>query len=227
MLFEIVVVQSLFGQEVINRWNYQSTSTPAAVTMSFALAAAFGAIPLGTPGVLPADSVFGKMRALQSDSLQYREVIVKNIYSVTDFYTAPFSALVGNVPGGAASPFLAYGMRTNRVRQDIARGMKRFAGVVEAGMDAGGVIPAGTLGVVQTLADAMEANIIYVDEGTNLTFQPVIVKKQKYTVPGSGNSAYRYYPTLAEQDDFLATGIQWQPYLEVRSQVSRQYGQGG
>jgi len=223
MLFEIVVVQTMFGQEIVNRWNYTSTSTPAAVSMSFALAAAFGAIPLGTPGVLPADSVFGKIRAYTSQDLHYDEVIVKNIYSVTDFYTAPFSALVGGFAESAASPFLAFGFRTNRVRADIARGTKRLAGVCESGMLQGGNLDAFALTNVQAMADKMEESIVYTDEGSPLTFTPCIVQKQKYTPVGSTKPAYRYYPTLVEQEAHLATGIQWQPYEQVRSQVSRQY----
>jgi len=223
MLFEIVVVQTMFNQEIVNRWNYTSTSTPAAVSMSFALAAAFGAIPLGTPGVLPADSVFGKIRAQTSQDLHYDEVIVKNIYSVTDFYTAPFSSLSGGFAEVSASPFLAYGFRTNRVRSDIARGTKRLAGVAESQMAAGGTIDPAALVILQGIADKMEESIVYTDEGSPLTFTPVIVQKQKYTPVGSTKPAYRYYPTLAEQEAHLASGIQWQPYEQVRSQVSRQY----
>ena len=70
--------------------------------------------------------------------------------------------------------------------------------------------------------------------GNSLAFVPAVVKKQKYqTNVGSEDPpryAYRYIPTddggeSAQLDD-TATGIIWDWYPQVRSQVSRQYGRG-
>jgi hypothetical protein len=71
----------------------------------------------------------------------------------------------------------------------------------------------------------MSASIGYPTVSPEVTFTPVIVGKQQYTTP-SGNTAYRYYPTLTEQNLHLASNPVWEPYTTVRTQTSRQYGRG-
>lgn len=43
-IMEVVLTQNYYGQEIINRFNYRASGTPAAVTYSFALVSALGAI---------------------------------------------------------------------------------------------------------------------------------------------------------------------------------------
>ncbi len=222
MLYELVMRSIYFGQVCINRFNYVLTGTPAAASGSFGLQFAF----FGGAGVAPsATSVIGELLDIVSNQWTLTEIETRAIYSATDFYTRPFlTPVVGEQAGDAASPVLAYGLRTNRVRSDIARGTKRFVGVPETVMGQGGVIP-GVLPAVQEVAVAMSAVLIYDDEGNTLSYSPCVVQKEKYTTP-SGRDAYRYYPTLSEQMEHVALGILWEAYPQVRSQVSRQYGRG-
>jgi hypothetical protein len=120
---------------------------------------------------------------------------------------------------------VSVGFRTNRVRSDIARGTKRVGGISEASVGDGGEITGGYLTNVIAAADTMSETLEYVDGANTLTFIPVVVSKQEYTTT-SGRIAYRYYPTFAEQDDHIASGVTWEPYTQVRSQTSRQYGRG-
>lgn len=222
MLYELVMRSTYFGQQIINRFNYVMTGTPAAVSGSFALQYAF----FGGSGAAPsAGSIVGQLIDVVVNDWSLTEIESRAVYSATDFYTRPFiTPVVGEQTGKALSPITAYGLRTNRVRSDIARGTKRFVGVTEAGVNEGGTI-GGILGAVQEVATAMSAILTYDDEGNTLSFSPCVVQKEKYTAP-SGKPAYRYYPTLAEQLDHVALGIQWEAYPQVRSQVSRQYGRG-
>lgn len=226
MLYELVMRGTYFGQEVVNRWNYVSTGVPASVLGSFALVSAFGAIP--DLGVYPPDAPFSQIYAALSDQLVLSslEARAAKDYDVEDFYERPFiPAYDGGVSGAAMSPTAAYGFRTNRVRLDIARGTKRFAGVIEEAVGSGGVLVGSWPANLEAMAEAMSDVLEYDDEGNTVTFTPCVVSKEEYTTP-SGRKAYRYYSTLATQMEHVATGITWQPYSTVRTQVSRQYGRG-
>jgi hypothetical protein len=43
-LYEVVLEQRYYNQQVVNRWNYVGSGTPASVTGSFALLSALGFI---------------------------------------------------------------------------------------------------------------------------------------------------------------------------------------
>jgi hypothetical protein len=224
-LYEVVLDQRFEGQQVINRFNYLGSGTPAAVTMSFALISAMGFIADG--GVYPA-GLFSSIRDLQSSDLTYVEAVAKDVYSNTDFYSLPFTTLGGNVSpaSGNQPPFVAYSFYTTRVRSDIRRGQRRFAGLVEGSVDSYGMLTSGNLALAGDLADWMDQILVYDDEGTDLTFIPVIVSKEKYTVPESGKDAYKYYDTFAEQEDHLAQGFEWAVRPQITTQNSRKVGRG-
>jgi len=226
-LLEIVLEGQLFGQQTINRFNYLSSGTPAASSLSFALYAAFGCFADGTPPAYPADAPFAKMRVVQSVALSYVEVVVKNIYDLADFYASPFPALVdGDVESSTClSPTTAFGLETNQTTRAVRRGQKRIPGVPEGSVGNGGVIDAGVTEELEELCSFLSDSLTYDDEGNTLTFTPCIVSKQSYTTP-SGRTAYKYYPTLAEQTAHLAQGVAWVPFAQTRTQRSRQYGKG-
>lgn len=223
MLYELVLRGRLFGVQTINRFNYVLTGTPAVVSGSFALTHAF----MNSDGGVPAaSSVLGQLLDIVTTDWQATEIETRNIYDPVDFYTLPFLEVVaGEQTGKTASPLVSYGFRTNRVRADISRGTKRFAGVTEAGIDDGGVIGPAFLPALQELAEAMTATLPYTDEGNSLSFAPAVVQKEKVAL-SEGRFTYRYYPTLSEQMDHVALGVLWEAYNTVRSQTSRQYGRG-
>lgn len=228
-IMEVVLQQSYLNQVIINRWNYLASGVPAAVSFSFALTNAFGAIP--SAGVYPADRVITRLAALQSANVGFTVITVKNVYSVTDFYSTPFTTVLNGARTGGENmpPFAAFGFRTNRVRADIQRATKRFCGMLEGDNDAGS-IQSGIVATLEALATAMSAVLTYDDEGNTLTFAPIVVGKQEYDPnpddPTRNHRAYRYYPTETEQLQKVAQSIVWQHYATVRSQTSRQFGRG-
>jgi hypothetical protein len=228
MLFEIVLQQSYYGQTLINRWNYISTSTPAAVTLSFGLTAAFGGIPDPVTHAFPADSIMLFMSQLQNTNLIYASLTALNVYELDDFYTIPYtSANHGtNGTGDAMSPTAAYGLRSTQVTRAIRAGHKRIGGVPEGMVAAGGVIDTATPGSLLSLAETMSNPLTYDDEGTTLTYIPVVVSKEKKHPPGKESWAYYYYATLTEQMAHVAEGVIWSPMGNIRTQTSRQYGRG-
>jgi len=228
-LYEVVLQGTLFNQLIINRWNYRSDGDDVPSTNSFGLVSAMGLIP--TSGTFPASTIGDAMQALASTSMTWQQVIARAVYDPLDFVDIPYVPNAAGEEASAASesPLIAYGFRTNRVRTDIGRGYKRFAGVTEDAVDAGGVIASAVTSSLSALAGFMSDVLSFTESALTINFTPCVVKKQKYTT-GSGHVAYRYIPVAdggetAQLAD-TATGITWSPYTQVRSQVSRQYGKG-
>lgn len=229
-LLELTLVQTYYNQQIINRFNYVASGTPASVSYSFALTWAFGAIADG--GVYPATGICKLLAVLQSAQVSFTGVTTLNVYSDTDFYSTPFNPVLNGAITGqdGMSPTMAYGFRTSRVRRDIRRGQKRFVGATESSIGAGGTVDTAGANLV-ALKNALGATLTYDDEGNTLTFQPAVVKKQRYEVDDDPDRiAYRYIrPIDGGKDAQLldtATGFSWEAYPQVRTQRSRQYGVG-
>lgn len=233
-LMEVTLEQTYAGQEIVNRWNYLGSGIPAAVSFSFALVSALGAIfdEVAVPPGYPPTGLMALIAAAQHSGVSFQTVTCKDVYSATDFYSTVFiNALVGAQAGDGMSPIVAYGFRTNRVRADIRRATKRFVGVPEGQVGSLGVIaPAFVVSHLNPIATAMTDALEYDDEGNTLTFQPCVAKKERYNtvtqLPDPDGNAYRYFEDPEVQLDLLATSVTWEPYEQVRSQVSRQYGRG-
>jgi len=231
MLYEVVLTTKYASSLMINRWNYLSTTIPALTSGSFALLDAMGWTVTPPTTEFPADSFAALIRGLLSTSLRFVSVSAKAIYDLTDFYEIPWTqTITGGSAGEGTAPFVAYGYRTSRVRADISRATKRFAGVVEANIGDGGIFTGGTVTNMGLVADKMGESLVYADSDPDITYQPCVVGKQRYNpstgLPDPEGTAYRYYPDEEDQLAKLALGITWQPYIEARSQTSRQYGRG-
>jgi len=224
-LYEITLGTLFAQQQCVNRWNYETSSVPAAVSGSFALAYAFGGVAI--EGDLIVDSVVDRIQKLVVSTCTITDILVRNVYDPLDFYQTPV-LFSGAVAGDTMPPFNAYGFRTNRTRLDIRRGFKRIVGVAE-GAQNGGVIAGTAVALADALATAMGQTLVYDDEGTDLSFAPVVVQKEKVNLADPGDPpryTYRYYETLAAQSAHIMRSITWEKYASVRSQVSRQFNRG-
>jgi len=226
-IYELTVNQSYYDQLVVNRFHYVSTGSPSGVIPSFALISALGFIPTGSPAVdFPANTLGDAFQGLVSASVIFRSVYARELWAPTDFYEIPYpSGVVGQNSGDQGSPVLAFGFTSSRVRTDIRRGSKRFAGVGETDMSNGGDIVAGTLSMMNNLAGYLGEVVSYTEGGASLSFLPAILGLVEYTTP-RGNTAYKHYPTLEAQMEHVATGMTWAAMPQVRTQVSRQYSRG-
>jgi hypothetical protein len=221
MLFEVILRQSYFGRSILNRWHYNGSGTPAAVSMSFALASAFGAIPSIIDGNFEDGTVLGEMFSVQNESLVYQELQVEALYDVTEFYTTPYPTSQNGSQGGEPmSPFIAYPFRTNRIRTDIRRGFKRICGVSNQYTGDAGVIDGGMPALLDNLATAMSETLEYDDEGNTLTFQPCVLSLELIT-PVTNPRKYKLYDTEAEQLDHTALGVVFTAGSFVTTQNSR------
>lgn len=225
-LYELVLEQRYYNQQVINRFNYWGTGTPAAVTGSFALLSAFGALAVITN--LVDTTPAGAIQLMQSPFVDFVQCTARAVYIDEDFYGNPFVAdTQGLNPDStnSMSPVSAFGFRSNRVKQSIGRGYKRFVGVTEGSVDAGGEMSSSAITAMNLVVAQLGATLTYDDEGNTLSFAPCIAQKEKYTTD-SGKEAYKYYASEALQTPHLAIGINWEPYSQMRTQNTRQYGRG-
>jgi len=226
-VMELLVTQLSNAQLVINRWHYVSTGTPAAVSLSFALLSASGFLEAtGSPPRFPANTLGRAIQGMQTASTLFVSAYARDLYSTTDFYETPYATTtVGENTGEANAPFVAMGYRTNRVRTDVRRGTKRFAGIPEAAFGDLGVLAPAFVATANLVSTRMSDVLSYDDEGNTISFSPAVLGVVEYTTP-EGNRAYRRYPTVTEQLAHTATGVLWSVYNEARSQTSRQRGRG-
>lgn len=225
-LYEVVLEQRYYNQQVINRWNYLGTGTPAAVTGSFALLSALGMIGLTT--TLTSGTLGAAIQGFQNNSVAFIQATCRAVYIDDDFYGAPFANNTVGVAAGigdALSPVSAFGFRSNRVKQSIGRGYKRFVGMSEGDVENGGLLNSSAIFRADVARVAMNGSVTYDDEGNTLSFSPCIAQKELYVTPAS-NNAYKYYATELEQATHLAVGINWELYSQMRTQNTRQYGRG-
>lgn len=225
-VFSVKVDRRYDGQQCLSEYHYVGTGTPAAVTMSFALAKAFGLIE--SAGVYDPASIFGSLLAFQNPGVSYIEFIVKNLYSATDFYTSPFVTGLVGLGGGSGdrmSAFYAAEIRSNRVRSDIRRGFKRYEGLIEGNVTAYGDLEVGFRNAVASHAAALSTTLHYTDEGNSLTFVPCVLQLKKNTTDPS-KGPYIKWPTEAEQLDHVAQGVVYATNAQATTQNSRKRGRG-
>jgi hypothetical protein len=232
-LFEVSLSGTYYAQRWINRFHYWGEGTAGTQLPSFSLRNAIGLVDSDpvSPGIqLPEGSLVNELSDCWNPGVTCDLLQIINVYDPIDFYSSPLSpVLTGkNNNGDQLSPVLAYKLRSTRVRSDIRAGQKAIVGVNEGDLAPGGNIASGTVTKLNALATAMSAVLTVSDGGASYTFTPCVVQRQKY-IPDPAKPekyAYRYYATLAEQEQHLAKGVQWSVISTVRTQVSRQYGRG-
>lgn len=232
-IYELIVQGSYFNQVTVNKFQFEMTGQPAAVTGAFALTSAAGFIYdplLDIEGDgYPDTGLIKPIMPAVSNNWSLQQVIVNNIYDLADFYQTTFvHPFVGGANGNDGSPALAYGFRSTRTTRAVGRATKRFAGVMEEGMADGGLLTQEYLDILTLQAQRMGQTLVYDDEGNTISFAPVVLGKQRYNsatgLPDQNGNSYRYYPTLAEQlNGHIARSILWEVYPQVRTQRSRQY----
>lgn len=229
-LIEVVLSYQYAGQQCQNVWTYESDSEVDYTSESEWLLSSMGFIP-DEGDAFPGGTVFSALRTLVSEQVSFVSAYARDIYSVNDFYEILWSPRpVGLAGAFGMSPVLAYGFRTNRVKTNIRRGTKRFPGIPVAWNTTGGGFSPEATTAMNTLALRMSADLTFTAGVTEIGFTPVVAGKQRYDpdtgLPSATGRAYRYYPTYDEQTDYLARGVEWQPYDRQRTQNSRQYSRG-
>jgi len=225
-LYEITLEQVYFGQQCINRWNYQATSVPAGSSGAFLAVVAMGAIADDDSAPFAVDTILGLLQGIQVATVGFVQMVAKNLYSNTDFFTYAFppGTVGANTAADGLSPASAWGFTSDRTRSDIRRAQKRFVGLGENYVGPGGNLTEGGLVGGQNLAMG-NPNSVTIDAVTTI-FNPVVLGREKYHPPGKDTWAYKYYGTEALQLEHVAAINSFDLKPTVRTQTSRQYGRG-
>lgn len=225
-LYEVVLRTRYFEQLCINTWNYFVQPGIGVSPRALELLELMGFVPIGEPLAFPADTIADALATVQSDNVSYLTVEARELYSLTDFEELAYNPpLIGiNTGGDSMSPAVAYGLFSDRTRTDIRRGTKRFVGVMEGDVSAGGVLNSGSLTELSALCDKMSDVLL----GAAADYLPCIISREKVEIPDTDPVRYKYelYTDPAVQEAHIATEIEWSPYTTVRTQTSRQYGRG-
>ena len=230
-LFELTIKGTYQAQQIINRFNFVTDNDIAATSSAASLLQAAGLIT-STPTAPATASMLHRFLQAQTENYQMDELMARNLFDVTDFYTATVSGggWNGEIVVGADGlmSFVAQKIRTNRVRTDIRRGTAALTPPTEEAVDANGNLAAGQLTVLQALCTELN-NEMERSVGADITkFLPAVMKKLEYNVPNTNpvRTAYKYYPSASQQLANTAYPVAWEPVGRVTSQVSRRVGKG-
>lgn len=230
--FEATILGQKSGQLIVNRLNFTSSNETVETATSIGLLRALGYDPEETGSPIGA-TFLADFLAAQTTAYQIDEIIVRNLWSVTDFITQPVSGVgwqgaitVGS--GDGLQTFIAAKLRTNRVRTDIRRGTLSLTGGTEEQTEGADVWTAGYLTLLSNVAARLNTPPSFTSGGASTQFLPSVFKKERYIVPDSDpvRFAYRYYTDFALFQANIASPVTWSAVERVTSQVSRKIGRG-
>ena len=226
-ILEGILTGSLANQLIVNRFHYLGTGDPGPVSPSFALLSALGFIAPTPPATAFASGSFAlSLQENVCNDYTFQSFYVRNLYDVTDFVEQAYPATItGGQTTEVESPVMAIGLTGSRVRTDIKRASKRFAGIPDNLTDNLGILNATGLAVGNAWATKLSAVLEYTVGGASYSLAPAVLGLQAYTTP-SGKTAYRPYATESAQLEHIATGFTYTVQATLRSQVSRQVGRG-
>lgn len=231
--YEVTILGTLQGQQIVNRLNFTSDVDDPSVTTAFSLLQSLGwdAVDTSTPAV---DSVLENLLITQTTAYQMDEIVVRNLYNVTDFVTMPVTGLswagqITLLAGDRNPTFIASKIQTNRVRTDIRRGSLALTGGTEEQIEGADVWNTGYVNLLTDLCTALNLPPSRTVGASTVLWRPSVYSKERYEVNPGGDPiryAYRYYEDEAEQAQHVAIGVTWGPVEDVTSQITRKIGRG-
>lgn len=212
-VYEIVDVQSLYGQEVLNVYYYQQDILflPVFPTIAQSLADRFQA------EILPS------LLACQTGDILHTAIRVRNLFDDSDAYEKPVSAPgTGWAASSSTVPaFTSIGVTLAGDNAAVRDGAKRIAGTLNTPTD-GIITDATLLGALNTLMTELED---WITDGGGVPtdiWKPVVVKRVRSGAPGAYE--YRLPENLAET--VLSNVVDALYALVMTTQISRKIGVG-
>jgi hypothetical protein len=228
-IFTATLQSRYFGQLLINRFQFISSSDVNPVDGCQALANALGAVD--TNGVvngnpLPTGTLMGTLETLQVPALEYIAMEVITPYFPFGLFERIFPAgTAGNSAAGGdnLAPFIAVSIRSDRVRRDVRRGFKRFSGLTENEITATGLAP-GALTELGNIADSISGTITGDAGPLNVAFQSAVVPLKR--VPDSDPPQYELFENEGAAVSASAFPLEYEAEDKVTTQNSRKIGRG-
>lgn len=231
--YEVTLIGEIASQQVINRLNFTSNIDDVEVVSAYDLGIALGLDSAGPDGPPLSSSVLSAWLAAQTTAYALNEIMIRNLFSVTDFYTLPLGGAdwLGTiaVPSGDRIPtFVASKLQTNRIRTDVRRGSLALTGGTEEQIEGADQWTSAYMTLLNAVAAELNAPPSRTDGSLTALYRPSVFGKEKYAVPGSDpvRYAYRYYTDETEFAQHAAVGVTWTALSDVTSQVTRKIGRG-
>lgn len=168
-LLRFTLVQTFWGQELLNVFYYQHNSAPLNSDSQAYLTEFASLIP-------------GPIREVTSTAYVQEKVILD--YPNTGFQDEQsLGNIQGSLAGDAAPPFMAFAFKLQRSSNLTRHGAKRFGGLQEAYPTSDLITGAGSNAQLDALADALAEELTPV--GVIGATIPVIIGKEGSSVPAS------------------------------------------
>lgn len=211
----------------INKFNVYNNSLSASTIASLPVLETLGYVPT-TPTASKAGSILEAFQLLTPNTFEWTQLYCRDIYNVADFaqVNVSGSGWAGKRAGPAEYSAFVAKLKSTRTRQDIKAGFKALPPILrDDSQTAVGSLSTAAIALMTDICTKMDDGLdVYIGVGFNF-FGWTIAQKEKY-VTDSGKTAYRYYSTLEEQAERLATPVKWVPVERVSTQNSRKFGKG-
>jgi hypothetical protein len=228
-IFTATLQGRYFGQLIINRFQFISSSDVDPRDGCQALANALGAVD--TNGVvngnpLPSGTLMGALETMQSSAFEYIAMEVITPYFPFGLFERIFPAGTtgaSTATGDNLPPFVAVSIRSDRVRRDVRRGFKRLPGVKEDEITATG-LGAGVLLDLAAVASSISGTITGDAGPLNVAFQSAVVPLKR--VPDSDPPQYELFENEGAAVSASAFPLTYEAEDKVTTQNSRKIGRG-
>jgi len=228
-IFTATLQGRYFGQLLINRFQFISSSDVSPVEGCQALANALGAVD--TNGVVltnpfPVGTLMGELEQLQNSALEYIAMEVITPYDAFGLFERVFPAGTNGNSGGSGdnlAPFITASIRSGRTRRDVRRGFKRFSGLTEDQITSTGIVT-GTLSVLGDVAASISGTITGDAGPLNVAFQSAVVPLKR--VPDSNPPQYERFENEGAAVSASAFPLVYEAEDKVTTQNSRKIGRG-
>lgn len=212
--YQVTLLGQAQNQQVNNVFHYITTSLIATNEEAFNLNVEF--IENVLPAIRGVVSVLYQANALYTIAPQAPDVFAA--------YSWAPGSMLGLRAGDALPSYVAWGFETVRQRRDIRNGYKRFGPVTETDQSAGGPT-AGMLPVLNTLRNAMNANLELEYGGGGSTASMVIVKRVRYNPDPEDPDKWSYRIPVAGDPLVYYEANQW-VFDKMTTQNTRKVGRG-
>lgn len=186
----------------------------------------------GSPPV--SDSILYDLMSLKCVTESLTELFIRDVYNENDLLTIPltnaeYTGLQGTA-GALQQNFVVSKIKSNRTQTGIRPGTLSCGRVPDSQVADDGALTGTWVTLLQTFCDALNAPPNFVDGTTTFSMSSIIVAKERYAIehlpPKPDTFAYKYYATEAVQLTHIMYGVEWSPYVTVRSLVSATPGKG-
>jgi len=202
-ILQILDVQTCLGERMLNVYFYRVNALE-------------GAADYGDVSTAFVTGVMEEVEAVQFTGTVHTSVIISNLTNGLDIFESALTGHIGEFATTEASPSLvALGFRLLRATALTRHGAKRIGGIAE-GVTQGNSVVGGSVGICNTIANAMAANIAVT--GTvdhDISLSPVIVGRIPVGDPGAGGL-----------DLSRVNSVAGGQFIRVTSQVTRRAGRG-